>query len=98
MSTPRTTLTGPAASAEMRRLTRRSFLAGGAAALAAAGGFAWLGYGPQDKNAPWFLRRVLRVNERLGRGAFSAGRLAPTFAPAAAVEPRVNGAYGMQDA
>ncbi len=88
----------PTAEADMRRLTRRSFLTGGAAALAAAGGFAWLAYGPQDEQAPWFLRRVLRANERLGRGTFSAGRLAPTFAPVVAVEPRVNGTHGLRDA
>jgi DMSO/TMAO reductase YedYZ molybdopterin-dependent catalytic subunit len=95
MSTPKTPLT---AEGEMRRLTRRSFLAGGAAALAAAGGFAWLAYGPQDEQAPWLLRRVLRANERLARDTFSDGRLAPTFAPAAAVEPRANGWYGVQEA
>jgi DMSO/TMAO reductase YedYZ molybdopterin-dependent catalytic subunit len=98
MYTSKTPLAEPAAEAEMRRLTRRSFLTGGAAALAAAGGFAWLAYGPQDDNVPWFLRRVLRANERLGRGTFSAARLAPTSAPAVAVEPRVNGEYGLQAA
>jgi DMSO/TMAO reductase YedYZ molybdopterin-dependent catalytic subunit len=98
MSTPKTPLTGPAAEAAIRRLSRRSFFTGGAAALAAAGGFAWLAYGPQDDGVPWFLRRVLRTNERLARGAFSAGRLAPTFAPAVAVEPRVNGMYGLAQA
>jgi DMSO/TMAO reductase YedYZ molybdopterin-dependent catalytic subunit len=98
MSTPKTPLTGPAAEAAMSRLTRRSFLTGGAAALAAAGGFAWLAYGPQDDGVPWFLRRVLRANERLGRGTLSDGRLAPTFSPAVAVEPRVNGMYGLQQA
>jgi hypothetical protein len=63
----------------MRRLTRRSFLTGGTAALTAASGFAWLAYGPWDDQIPWFLRRVLRANERLSRGSFSEGRLAPTF-------------------
>ena len=41
---------------------------------------------------------MLGANERLGRGTFSAGRLAPTFPPAVAVEPRVNGTYGLQPA
>jgi DMSO/TMAO reductase YedYZ molybdopterin-dependent catalytic subunit len=91
-------LTGPAAEAEMRRLTRRNFLTGGAAALAAVGGFAWLAYGARDDQIPWLLRRVLRANERLGRGTFSDSRLAPNFAPANATEPRVNGGYGLQDA
>jgi DMSO/TMAO reductase YedYZ molybdopterin-dependent catalytic subunit len=82
----------------MRRLTRRSFLTGGAAALAAAGGFSWLAYGRHDDGVPWFLRRVLRANERLGRSAFSASRQARTFDPTVAVEPRVNGQYGLQQA
>ncbi|HEX4592120.1 MAG TPA: molybdopterin-dependent oxidoreductase [Gemmataceae bacterium] len=98
MSTPETPLTGPAAEAALRRLTRRSFLVGGAAALAAAGGFSRLAYGPPDDGIPWFLRRVLRANEGLGRGTFSADRLARTFDPRFAVEPRVNGRYGLQQA
>ncbi|MFO0810635.1 MAG: molybdopterin-dependent oxidoreductase [Gemmataceae bacterium] len=88
-------LTGPAAVAEIKRLTRRNFAIGLAAAAAGGGGWAYLKhYGPQDDKIPWFLRRVLRTNEAISRAAF-ADRLAPEFPVARAAEPRVNGRYGL---
>ena len=89
-------LTGPAAEAAMRRLTRRGFLAGGLAALAGAGGWAWLTTRAEEDGVPWPLRRVLGLNERLVRAAYSASRLAPTFPRGQAREPRVNGHIGLR--
>jgi DMSO/TMAO reductase YedYZ molybdopterin-dependent catalytic subunit len=88
-------LTGPAAEAAMRRLTRRGFLAGGLAALAGAGGWAWLTTRAEEDGVPWPLRCVLGLDERLARAAYSAGRLAPTFPRGQAREPRVNGHIGL---
>ena len=80
---------------QIRRLTRRGFLWGAGAGLAGLAG----GYGrrtrPADGGVAWPLRRVLEFNEQLSRAYFRPTRLAPTFAPALAREPRVNGALGL---
>ncbi|MBX7105198.1 MAG: molybdopterin-dependent oxidoreductase [Gemmataceae bacterium] len=96
MPDPRTHLVGPAAEAEIRRLTRRSLLVGGVATAVGAGALAALRYGPDEAGIPWFLRRVLEGNERLARATFS-NRLAPEFPRARAAIPRVNGRYGMAE-
>jgi DMSO/TMAO reductase YedYZ molybdopterin-dependent catalytic subunit len=84
-----------------RRLTRRGFLAGGAAALAGLAGWGWLRTRAEDDGIPWPLRRVLRFNERLARAAFREARLAPTFPEGRAVvaaDARVNGDLGLRSA
>src|SRR2546423_7350540 len=81
---------------QMKRMTRRSFLVGGAAALLGLGGWAWLrGSRPED-GIPWPLRRVLELNERLAGAYFKDTRLAPTFPREHAREPRVNGDIGLE--
>jgi hypothetical protein len=81
-----------------RRLTRRSFLTGGAAAAAALAGWRWLRTSADEDGVPWPLRRVLRFNERLAGAAFRESRLAPTFPESRAVraaDMRVNGGIGL---
>ena len=87
----------PAAEA-IGRLTRRAFLVGGVAAAAGLGGWAWLRRQQVVGGIPWPLRQVHRVNEWVGRGLYSGGRLAPEFDPARAGEPMVNGNHGRPDA
>lgn len=87
-------LTDPAAIAEVERLSRRGFAIGGVAAALGMAGFTALKFGPQDDGIPWFLRRVLRANEALGRAAFG-NCLASEFPVERAAEPRVNGRYGL---
>ena len=92
-------LTGPAAEQEMRRLTRRGFLTGAAAALAGLGGWRWLTTATPEDGLPWPLRRVLRFNEGLAEGLGSPHRLAPTFPEEAVQGPaRVNGLVGLAGA
>ncbi|MFO0915334.1 MAG: molybdopterin-dependent oxidoreductase [Pirellulales bacterium] len=81
--------------AVMRRLTRRSFVTGAAAAALGGLGVSWIASAPDDGGIPWPLRRMLRFNERIARAAFSDRRLAPEFDRAAAGEPRVNGLVGL---
>jgi Oxidoreductase molybdopterin binding domain len=81
---------------EMRRLTRRSFTVGGAAALLGVGGWYWLRTRALDAGIPWPLRRVLDFNGGLAQAYFKETRLAPTFALDRAREPRVNGTIGME--
>jgi DMSO/TMAO reductase YedYZ molybdopterin-dependent catalytic subunit len=80
----------------MRQLTRRSFLTGGAAALAGLAGWQWVRTRPEEEGVPWPLRRVLQFNERLARAAFRDGSMAATFPAEQAEEPRVNGEIGLE--
>jgi hypothetical protein len=80
---------------QIRRLTRRSFLWGAAAGLAGLAGWQWLRTRPEEDGLPWPLRRGLDLNEYLSRAYFGPARLAPTFRPDLAREPRVNGGIGL---
>jgi hypothetical protein len=89
-------LTGPAAEKEMRRLSRRSFTVGAAAALAGLGGWGWLATAGTDDGLPWPLRRMLRFNQSLAQSLSAPGALAPTFPADAVVGPaRTNGLIGL---
>jgi hypothetical protein len=82
---------------EIARRTRRSFLAGGIAALAGLSGWGWLRSRTGDEDEPWPLRLGLQADEQLSRDYFRTSRLAPTF-PASAVEMgRPNGDIGLSD-
>ncbi len=89
-------LTGAAAEARMRLLTRRSFAVGAAAALAGLAGWGWLTTADPEDGIPWPLRRMLGVNQWLAEGLAPPEHLAPTF-PRAAAEgsPRTNGLVGL---
>jgi DMSO/TMAO reductase YedYZ molybdopterin-dependent catalytic subunit len=80
----------------MRRLTRRSFVVVGAAALAGLGAWRWLTTATEEGGVPWPLRRVLRFNQGLAEGLGAAHQLAPTF-PAERVQgpARTNGLIGL---
>lgn len=81
----------------MRQHTRRSFLAGGAAALAGVAGWWWLTSRPERDGIAWPLRRALGLDEKVGRGYFSSHRLAPDLRGKAALGDRVNGDLGLDD-
>jgi DMSO/TMAO reductase YedYZ molybdopterin-dependent catalytic subunit len=81
---------------ELARRTRRSFVALGAGAVAAAGGWFWLNAEPTDNDIPITLRRALGFNERVIRTAlFSDGHLVKTFPASAVGSLKVNGEIGM---
>jgi DMSO/TMAO reductase YedYZ molybdopterin-dependent catalytic subunit len=83
----------------MRRLTRRSFVTGGVAALAGLGAWRWLTTAAAENGVPWPLRRVLRFNEGLAEGFGSPKGLAPNFpATSAQGPPRTNGLVGLAGA
>lgn len=79
----------------MRRMTRRSFVVGGVAALCGLGGWSWLRTRANDAGIPWPLRRVHDFNARLAQGYFKPARLAPSFPADRAQEPIVNGIIGL---
>ena len=84
-----------AATAEMRQKSRRSFLVGGIAALAAVGGWRWLRTRREIEGLAWPLRLSHEFNEQVSRDYFSQARLAPTFPVEMAREPRINGSEGL---
>ncbi|MBZ5537254.1 MAG: molybdopterin-dependent oxidoreductase [Acidobacteriia bacterium] len=75
--------------------SRRSFLVAGAAALGGFTGWRWLNSRRLDDDILWPLRSTLQVNEQLARDYFKTTRVAPTFPPSTAKEPRINGTEGM---
>lgn len=82
-------------SAEMSRKTRRSFIVGGAAALAAVGGWKWLRTRPEEGGIPWPLRRGLEFNERLAHAYFHPAHEVQTFPREEGRLPRPNGDIGL---
>jgi hypothetical protein len=79
----------------LRRMSRRGFAWGGAAALAGLSGWRWLGTRNDEDGLPWPFRRVLGLDEWLGRAVFRTSRMAPEFPRSAARPPRVNGQIGL---
>jgi hypothetical protein len=91
-------LEGVAAEQQMRRLTRRSFVTGGVAALAGLGAWRWLSAATPEDGVPWLLRRVLRFNQGLVERLGSPHGLAPTFSAECVRGPaRINGLVGLGD-
>jgi DMSO/TMAO reductase YedYZ molybdopterin-dependent catalytic subunit len=82
----------------LRRLTRRGFALGGAAALAGLAGWRWLVTRSVEDGLPWPFRRVLGLNESVARAGFRSSRPASEFPRAAARMPRVNGLIGIDPA
>jgi hypothetical protein len=89
----------PTAEQEMSRRTRRGFMALGAGAVVAAGGWQWLNSGYQrGGDIPGPLRAVLGFNERVVRGTlFSDQHLVKTYPASAIAKLKENGDEGMSD-
>jgi DMSO/TMAO reductase YedYZ molybdopterin-dependent catalytic subunit len=76
-------------------MSRRGFAWGGAAVLSGLAGWRWLVTRSDEDGLPWPFRRVLELDERLGRAVFRTLRTAPEFPRSAARPPRVNGLIGL---
>ncbi|HMF74655.1 MAG TPA: molybdopterin-dependent oxidoreductase [Bryobacteraceae bacterium] len=87
--------------AELRRVlsakTRRGFLTGGLAALAAFGGYEFVTSSAKDRYVPWPQRKVLDFNAKLAHGYLSDDHLMPTFPASAIGNLKPNGAYGLDE-
>jgi hypothetical protein len=82
---------------DINRRARRTFLIGGAAAIAGYAGYRYLWSTPDAAGIPSAFRRTLEFNEGVSRAYFSPQRLAPEFPRERAAEPRVNGGEGMSE-
>ncbi len=82
---------------EMARLTRRSLLTGGIAALLGGGIWEWIRTRREDDSEAWPLRAALRLNEQVWRDFSRDTRLARTFPLRAVDQPRYNGGVGLDD-
>jgi DMSO/TMAO reductase YedYZ molybdopterin-dependent catalytic subunit len=80
---------------QLRRMTRRGLVFGGSAVLVAGAAWRWAISRSQDGLIPWPLRRVLELDEKVGRAIFRPGRPAPTFPSSVVRMPRVNGRIGI---
>lgn len=88
-------LSDDAARSEMRRRSRRTFLIGGVAGIAAYGGWRWLKSAEEVGGIPAPLRRSHEFNEAWSRAYFDRSRPAREFPPEPSRIPRVNGGIGM---
>jgi len=81
----------------MARKSRRSFLIGGAAALAAVGAYEWLDHAPQVGQLQKPLRMAENANAAISRAIFQESILAPTYPKSQATPLRLNGDIGLDD-
>lgn len=88
---------GPDAVRELRRMTRRGFVTGGAAAALGAAGWGWLMSRPEALGTPWPLRKNLEADGRLWGALFRCGHEAPVFPPVRGNAARLNGDIGLEN-
>lgn len=79
---------------QIHRMSRRSFIWGGAAVVSAFGAVRWLDTRSKVNGIPWPFRKVLGFNEGLAESYFRGYRLAPEFPPSLATS-RTNGDIGL---
>ncbi len=85
-------------SRQLGRMTRRGLAIGGLAVLGGLAARRWIFAQPSEGDVLWPLRRVLEFDERASRAVSNPAARAPTFAPAKARMPRINGRYGLDPA
>ena len=85
------------AEAQMKRISRRSFMWSVLAFGAGATGLNWLNTRRTDEGIPWPLRRALQTNESIARDFFIPTKLAPTFPKGTPTTMRANGNVGLGD-
>lgn len=83
--------------AEMRRMSRRSFLWAAVAGAGVWGGLRWMNTRRPEEGIAWPLRRALEFNGEVSRDLFSSARLAPTYPLSRVEKLRVNGRIGMSE-
>jgi DMSO/TMAO reductase YedYZ molybdopterin-dependent catalytic subunit len=82
---------------KLKRLTRRGFLVGGVAAVAAFGGYEWVTRSGQIEEVPWPQRDVLNFNAKIAKGYLNYSHQMPTFPPHRIGVIKPNGGEGLDD-
>lgn len=82
---------------ELRRLTRRGFVAMGSAAAVGFAGYKWLRSRAREAGLEWPFRNALETNESLAEAYFSPKRLSPNFRPGDVTKARINGHLGLDE-
>ena len=82
---------------EINHRSRRTFLIGGAAAVAGYAGWRWVKSAEAVDGLSAPLRASHEFNRNLSETYFSRSRLAPEFPRSRAAEPRVNGGEGLSE-
>jgi DMSO/TMAO reductase YedYZ molybdopterin-dependent catalytic subunit len=80
---------------QLRAMTRRGLVIGGSSALVLGTAWTWITSRSPDGLIPWPLRRVLELDEKVGRKLFHPKRLAPSFPTSLVRMPRINGRIGI---
>lgn len=81
----------------LKRKSRRDFLIGGVAAVAAIGGYEWVKDAKEEDAVPWPQRRVLEFNGKLAHGYLSDSHLMRTYSAAEVGHLKANGDIGMAE-
>ncbi len=84
-------------SKEMNRRLFMSLLTGTTTALAGFGAWKWINNSTKIDELQWPLRKAHEFNEKLSKKYFNPDRMAPTFSPDLASEPRANGDIGLPE-
>jgi DMSO/TMAO reductase YedYZ molybdopterin-dependent catalytic subunit len=80
---------------DLARRTRRSFLAGGLAAVGGFGAYEWITRAQDVDNAPWPQRKILDLNGKISRSYLSNSHLMPEYATSKISPIKVNGGIGI---
>jgi hypothetical protein len=84
--------------AASRRYTRRSFAVAAAGAAAGFGFYRWVDYSRSLGGQPMPRRRAFQANADIARAVFDERGLAPTYPLSRAVDLRINGLVGLDEA
>ncbi len=82
---------------DFHKKSRRGFLLGGVAAVAALGGYEAMRHAREDDDVPWPQRRVLDLNGRLWHSYLDNAHLMPTYPDSAIGYLKANGEYGLDE-
>jgi DMSO/TMAO reductase YedYZ molybdopterin-dependent catalytic subunit len=97
MTTPNSPPADPDLPKQLRRMTRRGFAWGAGVLLTGYGAWRWVKSAPTEGMLQSPLRRILELDEKLGRATFDPNKRSRSFPASWARMPRVNGRYGVDE-
>jgi DMSO/TMAO reductase YedYZ molybdopterin-dependent catalytic subunit len=80
---------------KLKVMTRRGLVFGGTAILVGGTAWKWIASRSKADGIAWPLRKVLELDEKVGRATFDPKRLSPTFPVSLVRMPRLNGRIGV---